>query len=117
MPPPRVLLSTDTGRFISENTVILTCTITLASTVNNGEVVATTWLGPNGQLINSSSVTLSNVNSIANGAYQSTLTITGFVPAVHNGDYTCNTTIIPSTTYVTGNSASTVTTVMISGKI
>jgi len=115
VPTPRITLTSNTGQYISDNTVIFTCTITLASTVNSGEMVSTSWSGPNGQLINSSSVTLSNVRSIASESYQSSLTITGFVPAVHNGNYRCNGSVTSMSSYVTGTSTSATTSVMISG--
>ena len=109
-------MSVSTGRFISESIVTLSCTVTLPSTVNSGETVVTTWFGPSGeQLRNSSTVTVSNAVVISNGVFQSSTMIAGFVPASNNGDYSCNATVMPPSTYVIGNSAATRRTVMISG--
>ena len=112
VPPPGVSVSIDTGRFISENTVTLHCIVTLPSTVNSRETVITTWFGPSGQLTNSSDVTISNANGLLQG---SSIAIANFVPADDNGEYICNATVIPSSSYILGNSATTRRMVMISG--
>ena len=76
----------------------------------------TTWCGPNGQLSNTTSITLSNVYATASSnEYQSTLTISGFEPGIHNGNYSCNSTILSSSPYLTGNSASVSKTIIVSG--
>lgn len=98
-------LSAYTSRFISESVVTFFCTINLPSTVNNDELIVTTWFGPNGRISNSSSVTLSNTYIIASGVFQSTLTMTSFSPVVDNGEYICNASVIPSSSHVSGNYA------------
>ena len=116
MPPPRVEVSVSTGRFISESIVTLFCNINLPSTVNSQERVVTTWFGPSGVLQNSSSTTVSNIYAIASGVFQSNATIANYVPSVNNGEYTCNATVIPSSSYVIGNSGTDRRRVMISGQ-
>lgn len=116
VPPPRVEVSINNGRFISERIITLFCTVNLPSSANSGETVVTTWLGPSGLLGNSSTVTVSNTYAIANGDFQSSVTITSFVPSVSNGEYICNGTVLPSSSYVTGSTATARQTVMISGE-
>lgn len=115
VPPPRVEVSVNADRFISESVVVLSCTVNLPSTVNGRETVVTTWFGSSGQLGNSSNVTISNTYAIADRVFLSSVTIIDFVPAVNNGDFTCNATVIPSSSYVIGNSATNTRTVMVSG--
>ena len=115
VPLPRVEVSINTGRFINESIITLFCTVSLPLTVNNEEMVVTTWFSPNGQLINSSSITVSNTRAISSGVFQSSVTIADFVPAVNNGEYICNTSVIPSSSYIIGNNATDRRTVMISG--
>ena len=116
VPPPGVAVFINISRYISENIVTLSCSITLSSAVNNGERVVTTWSGPSGQVGNSSSVVLSGPYAISNGLYQSDITITAFDPGVHNGEYTCNATVIPSSSYVIGSSITNGRMVMITGQ-
>ena len=103
------------SRFLSDNIVTFSCLVDLPATVSDGETVVTAWSGPSGQLGNSSSVTVSNVYETGSGAFQSDVTITGFVPATHNGEYTCNATIIPSSSYVIGSSKADAQSVTLSG--
>ena len=79
--------------------------------------MVTTWNGPSGQVGNSSHVTLSGPYAVANGMYQSDVIITAFDPGVHNGEYTCNATVIPSSSYVIGSSTSNGRMVMITGQL
>ena len=116
VPQPRVEVSVDSGHFISDGRVTLLCTVNLPSTVNSGELVTTTWFGPSGQLTNSSNVTISNAYSIADRVFQSSVIISNFFQAVDNGEYTCNVTVIPSSSYVISNRGSGRRRVMISGQ-
>lgn len=114
--PLQVEISINTDQFISESIVILSCTINLSPRVNSGERIVTTWHGLSGhQLINSSGLTVSNIHAFANGVFQSNVTISSYVPAVNNGEYTCNATVIPSSSYVMGNSGTDRRRVMITG--
>ncbi len=106
VPSLQVEVSFNTGRFISEGMVVLFCTITLPSTVNSREEVTTTWLGPSGQIGNSSSLVISNVYEVSDGVLQSNVTISSYVPSINNGEYTCTATLTSSSSYVTGNSGS-----------
>ncbi len=112
---PRVEVSINSGRYLSEDIVTLSCTINLHLSVNSRERVATAWFGPSGQLINSSSITVSDSYAIASGIFQSDVTITNFAPDPYNGDYVCNVTVIPSSPYVVGTEGSDTTRLMISG--
>lgn len=85
--------------------MVLSCTVDLPPTVNDGEIKDLKWFGPNGvQLGNSSSVSIANLYSTTDGYFQSDITIAGYSPAVNNGEYICNVTVIPSTQYVRGAS-------------
>ncbi len=112
---PKVTVSINVSRFLSDNIVTLSCVAELPSTVNNGEIIAATWSGPSGHLSNSSSIAVSDTYAIANGVFQSDVTISGYVPAVHNGEYICNATVIPSSSYVIGSSGNDAQSVMLSG--
>ena len=116
MPPPRVQVSVNTGRFLSESIVTLICTASLQLAVNTGETVVTSWFDSNGQLRNSLSITISNALATANGVFQSSVTFSNFVPSVHNGEYICNATVIPSSSNIVGNSVTGRRRVMVSGK-
>ena len=105
----------DTGRFFSDSVVTLLCTVTLSPSANSGESVSTTWTGPGGaQITNSSSVSVSNPVALGNGVFRSSVAISGYVPSVNNGVYSCNATVVPSSSLVTGSNASDARTVMIS---
>lgn len=108
-------MSVNVSHFLSDNIVTVSCLADLPPTVNNREMVITTWFSPNGQLDNSSTVTISNTYATANGAFQSDITITEYVPAVHNGEYICNATVIPSSSFVIGSSGTDTGSVMLSG--
>ena len=107
VPPPRTEISINAQRYVSDGIVTLFCTVTLPASVNNDESVTVVWTGPiaSGQLRNSSKVTLSNINTIASGVFQSSLTIASYDPASDNGIYGCNATIVPSSSLITYNSA------------
>lgn len=104
VPSPRIEISINDERYYGENVVVFSCTVHLPSTVNDGEVIDLKWFGPSGQLGNSSNVTISRLYSTTDGVYQSDVTITGYSPAVNNGEYVCNVTVIPSSQYVIGSS-------------
>lgn len=108
-------MTVNVSQFLSDNTVTLSCLINLPSTVNDGEMVNVTWFGPTGELANISSVTVSNTYATATRNFQSDVTISSYVPAIHNGEYTCNGTVIPSGAYVIGNSNTDTQTVILSG--
>lgn len=78
-------------------------------------VLNVTWYGPNGQLRNSSNVTISGPYSIANRVLQSSLTIINYARSINNGEYTCNATMIPVSPYIIGTSADSRKTISISG--
>lgn len=115
MPPPRVELTVNTDRFISENTVTLFCTVTLHSSVNDNELVLTRWFGPGRLLSNPSGAIITTVK-LSDGVFQSSFRITNFNTTLNNGDYTCNATVISSSSYVVGNTASDSRKVNIPGK-
>ena len=115
-PLPRVDVSVNTGRFISESIVTLVCTATLPSTANSGETVATTWLSPSGQLRNSSRFSISNSSPVSTRVFRSSVTIANFVPSADNGEYVCNASVIPASTYVVGSSATDRRNLMVSGQ-
>ena len=100
-----VEISVDNGQFLSDRSVTLSCTINLPVTATSNVAVVTSWLGPNGQLRNSSSVRISNTYEITEGMYQSNVTISNFVTSVNNDDYVCNSTVAPTSPYVIGTSA------------
>ena len=110
-------MTINTGRFLNERIIALICTVTLPVTANSRETVDTTWSGPSGQLRNMSNITISNANVIANGVFQSTLSISGFIPATHNGNYICNANVVPSlsSSHVVGSNATGMRHVMVSG--
>ena len=114
---PGVRISTNTGHYLSEDIVTLSCTINLHLSVNSRERITTAWFGPSGKLTNSSSitVTVSDVYEIARNIFQSDVTITNFAPDPYNGDYVCNVTVIPSSPYVVGTEGSDTARLMISG--
>ena len=104
-PPPRIEISVNSGQFHSDNRVILLCTISLPVAVNSEVTVAVLWLGPSGQLTNSSDVLISNTYEVTEGVFQSRVTISNYVTSVDNGDYTCNASVIPVSPHVIGSSA------------
>ena len=77
--------------------------------------LSVTWHGPNGQLENSSNVTISGPYSITDRVLQSNLTITNYVRSINNGEYICNATMIPASPYIIGKSAVFRKTISISG--
>lgn len=110
-------MTINTGRFLNERIVVLLCTVNLPVAANSRETVVTTWSGPSGQLRNTSNVTISSASAIANGVFQSTVSISGFIPATYNGDYICNANVVPSSSssYVVGSNATGMRRVMVSG--
>ncbi len=110
-------MSVNTGRFIGESTVILSCIANFPSIMDGREVVVITWFGPSGQLGNSSSVTVSNVYAVGNGVFQSILVISSFAPAIDNGEYICNATMIRLSSYVIGGSGTGMKEIVIGGCI
>lgn len=115
VPPLEVEVSINVSRFLSDNIVTFSCLVDLPATVTNGETVVITWSGPSGQLGNSSSVTISNAYATGSGVFQSDVTISDFIPATHNGEYICNATIIPLSSYVIGSSGADAQSVILSG--
>lgn len=103
--PPRIEISINSGQFHSDSRIMLLCTINLPETVNSEVNVAVLWLGPSGQLRNSSDVSISSTYEVTNGVFQSSVTISNYVTLVDNGDYTCNASVIPISPYVIGISA------------
>ena len=110
-----VEISVDSGQFLSDRSVTLSCTTNLPVTATSNVAVAISWLAPNGQLRNSSNIRLSNVYEITEGVYHSNVTISNFVTSVNNGDYVCNSTVVPTSPYVIGTSAIRRRSVSISG--
>ena len=116
VPPPRVEISVNSGRFHSDNNVMLLCTISLPTSVNSELItIATVWLGPNGLIRNSSDDTISNAYEISDGVFQSSLTISNFVTSTDNGEYLCNVTVVPLSPHIIGIGAVGRRTVSVSG--
>ena len=114
VPPPSVEISVNAGQFLC-NKVILLCEITLPVVVSSEVTVATLWFGPSGQLRNSSNVTVSNTNEVTDRVFQSSVTLLNYDTAVNNGEYLCNTTVVPTSPYIVGISAASRKSVSISG--
>ena len=116
VPPPGVEMSVNSGQFHTDSIVMLFCTVSLPMTGSNQVTLTVTWHGPNGQLGNSSNITISGPYAIADQVLQSNVTISNYVRSVNNGEYTCNATIVPVSPYIIGKSAASRKTISISGK-
>ena len=115
MPPPGVEVSVDSSQFHTDSVVTLFCTISLPAAGSTEVVLNVSWYGPNGQLRNSSNITISGPHFIANQVLQSSLTIINYVRSINNGEYICNATTIPVSPYIIGKSEVSQRTISISG--
>ena len=76
----------------------------------------TSWTGPDGTILsNSSRVTISDVILNSSQTYRTAVTVIGLESSVDAGSYTCNATLTPELSYITGSSASTATNVVVQG--
>lgn len=115
VPPPGVEVSVNSGQFHTDSIVMLFCTVSLPMTGSSQVALSVTWYGPNGQLRNSSNVTLTGPYLITDQVLQSNVTISNYVRSINNGEYTCNATIVPQSPYIIGKSAASRKTISISG--
>ena len=94
VPPPQVTVSHDGGSstaVVAELT--LTCTIIVNSILNSTEItVSNVWIGPNGQLMNNSHITISGPVRFIDDVYVSTAMFDG-LSTPESGIYACQGTI------------------------
>ena len=93
-PPPQVTVSHDGGSLITAgSSLTLTCTIIVNSILNSTEItVSNVWIGPNGQLLNNSHVTISSPVHFIDNVYVSTAMFDG-LSTTDSGIYACQSTI------------------------
>ena len=73
------------------------------------------WTGPDGTILsNSSRVTISDAILTSPQTYWTAVTVID-LSSIDAGSYTCNATLTPELSYVTGSSASTATNVVVEG--
>ena len=105
VPAPMVAMELLDDPIYHGGNVSLGCAITLHAAVDSGVSVSVMWTGPNGGLVDSSSVAVMGATMISSQLYYSNVTISDANPSLDSGVYTCGVTVT-GLSYVIGSTGS-----------